>query len=134
MNKTTLRKYIQIINKTKKKVLRCEDISKETGEKIEVIRKNLSPYNPLINFDINFNVKNIKEELEKELKELEIKEPIKRKTYVKNNELVSYSSTLEYIYKNMCVSGGILDVGYPLTKKDIIAIKKLLKKDEEKLK
>lgn len=132
LNKTNTKKYIQVIKNSKRKVVTVDEVSKKTGKKSDLIRDNLVAFNPLINFDLNYDLHGILTDLENSLVEFE-REPIKKRMSIKSIEVDKYKGILDYIYKKMTVAGGILDLGYKLNKKDIKLIKKLLKKDEENI-
>lgn len=132
LNKTNTKKYIQVIKNSKRKVVTVDEVSKKTGKKSDLIRDNLVAFNPLINFDLNYDLHGILTDLENSLVEFE-HEPIKKRMSIKSIEVDKYKGILDYIYKKMTVAGGILDLGYKLNKKDIKLIKKLLKKDEENI-
>lgn len=134
INKTTLKKYITIIERNKKKVLTCDDLSLICGDKVEKIRENLSQFNPLINFDFEFNIKDILQEMTFELENLE-KVPQKKVEHVlKRGESDKYEGVIDYIYKNMTIAGGLLNLGHKISKKDIRILRKLLKKESDNLK
>jgi hypothetical protein len=131
LTKTFLTKSIKAIKNSDKKVFTCDDLSKKTGVRSEVIRGLLIKYNPLINFEYNFDLHEILPDMEKDLSISTIKK--KRARAIRKDELDEYPSTLFYIYKKMTVPGGILDLGYKLKKDDIRIIRKLLKRDYAKI-
>lgn len=133
LNKTNTKKYIQIIKNSKRKVVTVDEVSKKTGEKSDLIRDNLIAFNPLINFDLNYDLHGILNDLENCLASFEL-EPVKKRMVVRSSEVDKYKSLLDYIYKKMTIAGGMLDLGYKLNKKDIKMLKKLLKRDEDNLK
>src|SRR5574344_1105684 len=130
LNKTNTKRYIQIIKSSKRKVVTVDEVSKKTGEKSDFIRDNLVSFNPLINFDLNYDLHGILTDLENCLLEFE-SEPIKKRMSIRSSEVDKYKNMLDYVYKKMTIAGGMLDLCYKLNKKDIKIIKKLLKKDED---
>lgn len=120
LSKTNAKKILRIIENSKKKVFTCEDLVKATGFNLEVIYLFIENFYDLIRFDSSYNLKNeitnicsyIEKEENKEAKKKERKE--KR---IGHNEYKKYKNFMDYVSKNM-TSGGFLDTGYKLTKKD----------------
>ena len=67
INKTNLKKYLRAIKKWNQKVMTCEDLVEVTGTKMEKIKDDLSLFYPLINFDPDFNIKDIEQNLAEKL-------------------------------------------------------------------
>lgn len=132
INKTNLSKYIKTIEKSKKRAVYPKDLSLELGIKEEVIKENLIEFDPTINF-IDVNLKDLLPKMKDRLIELEAKKSKKQNREVRNNEANEYSDVLDFIYRNMCDSGGLLNLSYTIKSKDIKILNKLLKKEKENL-
>ena len=86
----------------------------------------------LINFYDYLNLKDYLTLLKDEEEKINEGRVVKKRI-VKNNEAKEYENAIDYIYKNFCVEGGVLDLGYQITKKDIKILNKLLKEEKENL-
>ena len=132
MNITKIRKYIKIIEDTKKKYVSVSFLSQKSGIKEEIIKEDLLPLIPLINFDLEINLKEYLNVLKEEEEKINESRTVKRRV-LKNNEAKEYDSIIDFIYKNVCVEGGVLDLGYTFTAKDLKILSKLIKEEKEKL-
>ncbi len=133
LNITTIKKYIKGIEDNKKKVVTVSILSKTIGIKEEIIKEDLITLIPLINFDDSLNLRDYLSDLKKEEEKIE-EGRIVKKRIVKNHEAEEYEGIIDYIYKNACVEGGVLDLGYTLTPKDLSIISKLLTEEKKKRK
>lgn len=132
LNKTTLNKYINAIKSSKKKVFTCDDLSIKIAIKPEIIKSNLVSYNPLINFDYEFNLKEILVDLEKDY--ILVSTSTHKRQIIRKKELEKYEDFLDFIYQHYTTNGGLLDKGSVVTKKDLKIIRKLLIEEEKKFK
>lgn len=134
INKTNLKKYLRAIKKWNQKVMTCEDLVEVTGTKMEKIKDDLSLFYPLINFDPDFNIKDIEQNLAEKLEILEKQNPVKtNERILKRNEADRYKGIIDYIYQNMTFAGGLLNTGYIISKRDVKILKKLVKSEYDKL-
>ncbi len=112
----------------------CEDLVEVTGTKMEKIKDDLSLFYPLINFDPDFNIKDIEQNLAEKLEILEKQNPVKtNERILKRNEADRYKGIIDYIYQNMTFAGGLLNTGYIISKRDVKILKKLVKSEYDKL-
>lgn len=132
LNITKIRKYIKGIEDNKKKVVTVFILSKTIGIKEEIIKEDLLPLIPLINFDDSLNLKDYLTTLKEEEEKINEGRTIKKRV-VKNNEAKEYEGVIDYIYRNFCVEGGVLDLGYQINTKDIKILNKLLKEEKDNL-
>ena len=120
LSKTNAKKILRIIENSKKKVFTCEDLVKATGFNLEVIYLFIENFYDLIRFDPSYNLKNeitnIRSYIEKE-ENKEAKKKERKGKRIGHNEYKKYKNFMDYVSKNM-TSGGFLDTGYKLTKKD----------------
>lgn len=133
ISKTKLAKIISVIKRSDKKVYTISELAFDTGIKEDVLREYFLKFDPLIYFNSEFNVRDVFDKLLIEQNKLEKSKGPKRH-YIGHKELAQYKGLIDYVYKNMTVSGGILDTGYVLNKKDLKLITKLLKNEKDKLK
>ena len=131
LSKTNANKFLHIISKSNKKVFTCEDLSKITGLKVDVIRSYIYYFYEMIQLDTSYNLKNIVPDLEKYIICLS-KNKKKKAKRIAHSEYLKYSSFIDYVYKNMTSGGGILDTGYVLNAKDKKIIRYLLQKKDKK--
>lgn len=130
LSKTNAEKFLRIIEKSNKKVFTCDNLSKATGIKQEVIFDYIKPFYEMIRLDPNHNLKENIADLENYIqKEEKVSKKIKKKPRISHNEYKQYKGFLDYVSKNM-TSGGILDTGYKLTAKDKRMLSYYLKKNK----
>lgn len=133
-NKTMLKKYISAMKKEKKKVMTCEDLSNYIGIYPEVIADYLSYFDPMIPMDMNYNVKDLLPQLEKELVVLEEETPkINKPIRITKKEISHYESISSFIYEKM-TTGGLVDKNATLSDKDLKLLKKLIILEEKERK
>lgn len=128
LTKTRAKSFLKIISTSKKRFFSCEDLSKVTGLKIDTIYTYVEEFYPMIRLDVSCNLKDLLKTIEKYIVALEKATPIKKKKRISTNEYDKYESFIDYIYKNMTISGGILDTGYILNAKDKRMLKHFLNK------
>lgn len=126
LNKTNAKKILRIISSSKKKVFTCEDLTKATGLKSDVIIDYVSQFYEMIRLDTSYNLKDIVPELEEYIAKLE--KTTKKVKKTSHKEYAKYKSFIDYVYKNMTIGGGILDTGYELSAKDKRFIRHFLNK------
>ena len=111
-----------------------------TGYKESVILEDLSFFIELVRFNPDINVVEVKDQMEEALKrveELKMKEATSntpKRYYIRKKDTDSYTGVVDYIERYMTFAGGMLNLGYRLTKKDVRILRKLLKKEEERIK
>jgi hypothetical protein len=129
LSKTNAKKFISILSSTKKKVFTCDNLSKASGLKVDIIKEYISEFYGMIYLDPNYNLINLLPQLNDYVKEEEkITKPVKKVKKVTHKEYEEYSSVPDYIYKKMTLPGGIFDSGYVLNEKDKKILKHLLNK------
>lgn len=135
LNKTKILKYLDLIKKSKKKCYFVMDLSNDSGIKEDSLKEELIEVIPMINFDPNINLKDYIEVLSKRYEELSLlnKKEVKKRV-VRNNEAKEYFGVVDYIYRNMCDDGGLINLSYYLTERDIKLLSKLLKEEKERFK
>ena len=140
IKKTHLKKYLWAIRNSNLKYITCKDLSAMTGYKESVILEDLSFFIELVRFNPDINVVEVKDQMEEALKrveELKMKEATsntQKRYYIRKKDADSYTGVVDYIERYMTFAGGMLNLGYRLTKKDVRILRKLLKKEEERIK
>ena len=145
VKKTHLKAYLQYLRTTDLRLVTVYELSQGTGYKEDIVIEDISFYVPLVKFQPDLNLLNVLDELEeayKNLKELKANEkaktanktPNEERVYIRKKDADSYTGVVDYVNRYMTFAGGMLDLGYTLTKKDIKILRKLLKKEEEKYK
>lgn len=129
----TFRKYASEIKKAKDKHLTVEKLSRRVGIYPEVISSHLSMFDPMINIDMEYNVRDLLPQIEQYIEEEsnKNKEAFKQKEVIKQKELKEYSSIQDFIYKKLTF-GGIIDRSATLTDHDLKALSKLIKLELDK--
>lgn len=134
LTKTSLKKYISLIKKEKKKIVTCDDLSSIIGVYPEVIAEQLSYFEPMLLMDYSYNLKDLLAIMEQYLCELEKSykstKPIQR---VRKNELAQYDSLAMFVFEKM-TTGGIVDRYAKLSDHDLKLLKKLVIKEEKERK
>ncbi len=140
VKKTHLKIYLQFLRNTDLRMVTVYELSQGTGYREDVVIDDISFFVPLVKFQPDLNLLTVLDDLEdayKAVKELKAKTKTlksNKSVYVKKKDADNYTGVVDYINKYMTFAGGMLDLGYTLTKKDIKILRKLLKKEEEKLK
>ena len=102
LSKTNAEKFLRIIEKSNKKVFTCDNLSKATGIKQEVIFDYIEPFYEMIRLDPNHNLKENIADLENYIqKEEKVSKKIKKKPRISHNEYKQYKGFLDYVSKNM---------------------------------
>ena len=124
---SVLRKYLSVMNKSKKKYITAESLSREVGVYPDIIVDNLEYFEPMLKMDPDYNLKDLIPQIEEYLNSKETnKKPIINPEYVVSKKtLGEYESVNDFIYKKMSI-GGMLDFNAVLTDKDLRVLKKLI--------
>lgn len=134
ITKTSLKKYISLIKKEKKKIVTCEDLSSLIGVYPEVIAEQLSYFEPMLLMDYSYNLKDLLTVMEQYLCELEkSNKPTKPIQRISKKELIQYDSLAMFVFEKM-TSGGIVDRYAKLSDHDLKILKKLVIKEEKERK
>lgn len=127
LSKTNAKKFINIISKSKKKVFTCDDLSRASGLKVDVIRDYMSEFYGMIYLDPNHNLVDLLPDLNNFVL-VKSKTSNKKVKKISHKEYEEYASVTDYIYKKMTLPGGIFDSGYVVNAKDKKILKHLLNK------
>ena len=118
LTKEKARKYLRIISN--KKHLTFHELYLEVGIMEDIIREQLSTFDPMVRMFEEYNVCDLIPAIEEYLvptKVMPKRAPAKKSTYETINE---------FVYKNMTVPGGIVDMGLELNLSQLKALRKLV--------
>ena len=121
LTKSRAKLYLEGLLKAKRKHINTYDLAQTIGIVEDFIRDELSFLEPMVRLDQDFNLMELVPQLEAMLAEkVERKKPsVKAKT-------TNYQSIAEFVYKNMTVSGGIIDQAFDLDDQQLKDLKKLV--------
>ena len=132
INKTTLKKYLQILKKSRFKVVTCEILSQEVGIYPDVIAETFAFFDPMIRMDEQYNLLDLVPEVEEYLQE-SIKKPKNKAEKISKKEWEQYDSIATFVYAKM-TTGGIVNRNIELSDKDLKIMKKLIVREEQERK
>lgn len=126
-NLTYLKKILLGINKSKKKYLTCESLSKEIGIYPDLIAENLSIFNPLIMMDVDCDIRTLTKDIEEYVNKKENKKEKREERKIRQNKaLDQYESIADFVYQKFTVGGGIVDRNTYLSNQDLSILKGLV--------
>jgi hypothetical protein len=123
LTKSRAKLYLEGLLKAKKKHINTYDLAQSVGILEDFIRDELSYLDPMIRLDLEYNLMDLIPALETMLS---TKVERKRSSISTKNQ--EYQSIADFIYKNMTVSGGIVDRNLDLDNQQIKDLKKLVNK------
>ncbi len=131
---TTLKKYLSVMNKSKKKYITADYLSNQVGVYPEVIVENLEYFEPMLAMDPEYNLLDLRDDIQKYIDNKETKKPlIDPNIVVKKTALEGYESVTDFIYQKLSI-GGIIDKGKELSEKDLRILRKLITEELNKRK
>lgn len=119
LTKEKARKYLRIISN--KKHLTFHELSLEVGIMEDILREQLSIFDPMVRMFEEYDVVDLIPAIEEYL--VPTKVMPKRTVTAKKN---AYESIGEFVYANMTVPGGIVDRGVELNLSQLKALRKLV--------
>ncbi len=125
---SVLKKYINAINKDKRKVLSLDAFSKVVGVYPDALAEQLSFFDPMLAMSVDYNVRDILPMMEKYVLEEESKKEKTVRRVVSKKDLLPYSSIQEFIYDRLTFDG-IVDKSAELSDKDLKILKKLINEE-----
>lgn len=132
---TLAKKYSQALKKCKGKYVSSEKLSKIIGFYPDVINDFFSYFNPMVNIDYTFNLREVEDELNEYIFEYEnSRDKTKNKELITKKKLDEYSSINDFIYKKMTNAGGMVDRNIELSDTDLRVLKKLIIEEQNKRK
>ena len=118
LTKEKARKYLRIISN--KKHLTFHELSLEVGIMEDILREQLSTFDPMVRMFEEYNVCDLIPSIEEYLVPTKV---MPKRTPAKKN---AYETINEFVYKNMTVPGGIVDMGLELNLSQLKALRKLV--------
>ncbi len=132
MNKTRARKYLNAIKNTRGKNLSSEALARHMGIYPDVIRKELSFFEPMITMDMEFNFRDLVSLIEQYIENEELNNPKKERVVIRKSELNQYNSVSDFLYQKLTI-GGLVDKNKQLSELDLKTLKKLVNDELVKL-
>lgn len=117
------KRYLKAIKANKQKYLTCEMLANDIGVYPDIIAKDLSAIDPLINMDPSFDLRSIQEQLNDFVHEHETRHPSKRVTKLAETE---HKTVNDFVFSKYVVAGGLMDRSIELTDKDLVELKKII--------
>ena len=125
MTKTLAKKYLSVIKSSKKKHLTCDSLGREMGIYPDVVREQLSFFEPIITMDMDYNCHEVASQIEEYISSLEEnKAPVDR-VVVRSKQVSEYDGIGDFVYKKFTI-GGLVDRNIQLSEVDLKVLKKLV--------
>ena len=125
MTKTLAKKYLSVIKSSKKKHLTCDSLGREMGIYPDVVREQLSFFEPIITMDMDYNCHDVVSQIEEYISSLEEnKTPVDR-VVVRSKQVSEYDGIGDFVYKKFTI-GGLVDRNIQLSEVDLKVLKKLV--------
>lgn len=133
---TRVRDYYRAIRSINRKHVTLEMLSKKIGIVGDVINNDLAYFDPLIKFDLNYNYKDLLDQLEEHIKNYEeTKQKPRNIRPVQKKELDQFESIADFIYQKMTIgTSGIIDQNRELTDRELRALKRLINEEQARRK
>ncbi len=119
------KKYLSALKKVKGNYVTSEKLSVTMGIYPEVINDFFSYFDPMVNMDYSYNLRDLEDELEKYIEEKSAPKAPKAVTTPKASK-TQYESVGDFVYQKMTAGGGLLDKNAYLTDADLRALKKVI--------
>ncbi len=128
---TTVKKYLSLLKKTKRKYMTSEMFSRDVGIYPDVLNELFSYFEPMVNLDYDFNLLQLIPSMEQYVEDYENKKDKNNtpKTFITKKKLDEFSSINDFILKKMTDSGGILDRNVVLSNQDLKILRKLINEE-----
>jgi NADH/NAD ratio-sensing transcriptional regulator Rex len=123
LTKSRAKLYLEGLLKAKKKHINTYELAQSVGILEDFIRDELSFIEPMVRLDLDFNLMELVPQLESMLA---VK--VERKRISSSKSGINYLSVADFVYKNMTVSGGIIDRNLELDNQQLKDLKKLINK------
>lgn len=132
MNKTRAKKYLSAIKNAKGKHLTGEVLARHMGIYPDVIREELSFFEPMITMDMDYNFRDLVPSIEEYILVEEQKGQKKERVVIRKTELNQYSSVSDFLYQKLTI-GGLVDKNKQLSEIDLKTLKKLVNEELSKI-
>ncbi|MGM9873871.1 MAG: hypothetical protein ACI31G_02995 [Bacilli bacterium] len=132
---TLAKKYSQALKKCKGKYVSSEKLAKVIGFYPDVINDFFSYFNPMVNIDYTFNLRELEDELNEFIANIESnRDKSKKQELITKKKLDEYTSINDFIFKKMTNAGGMVDRNIELSDTDLRILKKLIIEEQTKRK
>jgi NADH/NAD ratio-sensing transcriptional regulator Rex len=121
LTKSRAKLYLEGLLRSKRKHINTSDLAQTIGIVEDFIRDELSFLEPMVRLDLDYNLMDLMPQLEAYLAH-----KVERKKSLVKTKPSNYQSIAEFVYKNMTVSGGIIDSGFELDDQQLKDLKKLV--------
>ncbi len=128
MTKTLAKKYLSAIKGAKKKHLTSEVLGRLMGIYPDVIREQLSYFEPLITMDMDYDCHDAIPAIEEYISSLEENKVVKDRVVIRKNELSEYDGLGDFVYKKFTI-GGLVDRNIVLSEVDLKVLKKIVNEE-----
>lgn len=128
MTKTLAKKYLSAIKGSKKKHLTCEALGREMGLYSDVVREQLSFFEPLITMDMDYECRDLIPQIEEYIESLDEKKAPVERVVIRKEKLTEYKSIGDFVYKKFTI-GGLVDKNITLSEVDLKVLKKLVNEE-----
>lgn len=134
--KTDVRRILGVLKRSKRKVVRLDSLSRQTGLYPDVLGEKLRYFEPLIMLDENINCRELIPAMEEYLdtpvdggkRGLEKNKPIRKK------DLEEFASVTDFVYKRLTTVGGLVDPSIRLSDEELAILKRLIEIEQKKRK
>lgn len=121
INKDTALQLYTTLKDSPTKYVTADILSRQSGVVTDIIQQVFSQFNPMVNFDLAFNLKDLLPELEESLNIKKTAAKIRAGRKID----VPYLDVNQFIYEKMTI-GGIVDKSIELSVKDLRTLKKIV--------
>lgn len=130
VSKTTLKKLVLAIKKSRHKYVTVDRLSKATGLYPDVLTDLLVEFEPLIKFDATIDCRSLLPAMENRIDEIEKESPAKeKKIVVRKKELSAYPSIGDFVYSKFASIDGMIMPSVKLNDEDLHLLKKLVENE-----
>ena len=125
MTKTLAKKYLSAIKGAKKKHLTSDALGRLMGIYPDIVREQLSFFEPLITMDMDYDTHDVIPLIEDYLEKLEEKkEPVER-IVIRKDKIDEYDGLADFVYKKFTI-GGLVDKNITLSEVDLKVLKRIV--------
>ena len=128
MTKTLAKKYLSAIKASKKKHLTCEALGRQMGIYPDVIREQLSFFEPLITMDMDYDTHDAIAAIEEYLESLEEKKENVERVIIRKDKIDEYVGLADFVYKKFTI-GGLVDKNITLSEVDLKVLKRIVNEE-----
>ena len=132
MTKTLAKKYLSAIKNAKKKHLTCDALGRLMAIYPDVVREQLSFFEPLITMDMDYDTHDVVPAIEEYLESLEEKKVPNERVVVRKDKLEAYEGLEDFVYQKFTYQGLIVK-NVTLSEVDLKVLKRLVNDELAKI-